>query len=136
MVSAHNKKGWTCLHWAANYCCVGPTFTYNGYTTIILAAKMNLASVAMLMLGVGCSAAVVGEVGQMLAQRGRRARDVEEKNSATSVTGHGERQHRHRWQDYAICSVIQHHFCFIVFLLQSCVGLDIINFSYSMRTVK
>ena len=53
---------------------------------MFLAAKMNHASVAMLLLGAGRSAAVIGQLGQMLAQRaavhemmeiteGRRIRD-------------------------------------------------------------
>ena len=41
----------------------------NSYTAMLLAAKMNHASVAMLILVVGCSAAVVSELGQMLARR-------------------------------------------------------------------
>ena len=65
-------------------------FDDNSDTAIILAAKMNHTSVAMLMHGAGCSAAVFGEVWQMVAQRGRRARDVEE-NSATSVIAHDKR---------------------------------------------
>ena len=41
----------------------------NGDTATILAAKKNHASVAMLMLGAGRSVTVVGQFGQMLAQR-------------------------------------------------------------------
>ena len=41
----------------------------NGDTATTLAAKKNDAFVAMLMLGAGRSVTVVGELGQMLAQR-------------------------------------------------------------------
>ena len=81
-VNAHENKGRTCLHWAENY---GMTrfvelllcqadihidvLDDNGDTASILAAKMNDASVAMLMLGLGSSVKVVGELGQMLPHR-------------------------------------------------------------------
>ena len=77
----------------------------NGDTATALAAKMNHASVTMLILGGGCSAAIVGDLGRKLARRAavHAARDngCREENSVTSLTAQNER-HRRRWQHSAI----------------------------------
>ena len=64
----------------------------NGDTTTILAAKMNDASVAIMMLGAGRGRRTWVNV----SREGRRADD--EEHSATSVTGHAEHHRRRRQQ--------------------------------------
>ena len=81
-VTAQDNKGLTCLHWAGNCgmtrlaeLLLGRADSHidvlddSGDTATIQAAKKNDASVAMMMLGAGRSVTVVGELGQMLAQR-------------------------------------------------------------------
>ena len=84
---------------------------------------MNDASVAMLMLGAGCSETVVSELGQMLAQR-NAVHEMMKKTapflspdtmSATDAEGNTS----------LLCSVIHHHYCVMFFMLQSCVGLAV-----------
>ena len=135
-VNAHDNKGRTCLHWAGNYSMTHlaelllgradihiDVLDDNGDTATILAAKMNDASVAMLMLGAGCSVTVVGELGQLLAQRHAVHEMVKKTTqllsldtmSATDAEGNTP----------LLCSVIHHHYCVMFFLLQSCVGLHV-----------
>ena len=81
-VNAHDNKGRICLHWTMNcgmmrlaelLLCRADShidvLDDNGDTATILAAKMNDASVAMLMLGDGRNVTTVGELGQVVAQR-------------------------------------------------------------------
>ena len=81
-VNAHDNKGRVCLHWTGNcgmmrlaelLLCRADShidvLDDNGDTATILAAKMNDASVAMLMLGAGRNVTTVGELGQVVAQR-------------------------------------------------------------------
>ena len=57
---------------------------------------------------------------------------MDEEHSAISVTGDDER-HRRRGNTPLLCNVIQHHYCVIFFLLQRCVGLDVLVFGEEGR---
>ena len=93
----------------------------NGDMATIMAAKMNDASVAMLMLGARRSLTVIGELGLMLAERA----DVHEMTkytvpllspdtmSTTDAEGNTP----------LLCSIIPHHYCVMGLMLQSCVPL-------------
>ena len=79
----------------------------NGDTATILAAKMNDAYVAMLMLGAGRSLTVVDELWQMLAERA----DVHEvmKNTAPLLSPDTMRATDAEGNTPLLCSVIHHH---------------------------
>ena len=142
--NAHDNKGRTCLHWAENY---GMTrlaelllcrtdihvdvLDDNGDTATILAAKMNDASVAMLMFGAGRSETVVSELGQMLAQRNAVQEMI--KKTAPFLSPDTMRATDAEGNTSLLCSVIHHHYCVMFFLLQSCVGLDVPVFGEAGR---
>ena len=93
----------------------------NGDTAIILAAKMNHASVAMLVLVAVFSATVVGELGQMLAQRA--AVHEMTKKTAPLLSQDTMNATDTDCNTPLLCSVIRHHYHVTFFLCRAMLAL-------------